>query len=619
MFKRLYIFLFLIAQHVNYCQIKSDSTNIDSYFLTSELPLEYLKANQFNDGKGLIIVRNTSEWNSLYSKRDEPACYIHKVGDYEYYFYNWFAIVSSDQLLPKGYLLVTQKDIERWSNANWSSNSIWKKGLSCRETTNETAKGKDIYIDKEGKLNFKNIGSIEWNYSNSEYSIQSEQYFWINQSKKDEYGDAVAMVDGSSPRLNFSKRFNGLPVICILNVFDFYKDSVFSYKALLPNKYKEFMGSIINLINKEKTIDFKNFQLKGQLKFTNAGINISDKIKISEGSYSQNQHLTDKVQSMVSNFKEYPIYNGKAVNAATNFNIKVNSLVEFEKYSYVSISENLPSLPYSITSSLTENSSYIKRCKYQKTKVIMPDENTNSVFQSKIISVKFKGPLYSLYSFIPGLGLAKINKGNVSFNKLKMWHFTAGISGLTLASLIYSRYNYDLYRKSSGEKEIYYSRANTTHKTALIGGMLYATLFITDFTLTLKKGLSNKRHQMRINNSLTDYYNTQTEINFTKAEPKVEAKEVPVRSLANVFTPNGDKQNDTFNLIYSDVLHINLFIYDRSGKVVYKYMGDNGYVVWDGKNLEGVDCPNGVYFYTVEIKDKKGKEFNEKGNVSLYR
>ncbi len=96
--------------------------------------------------------------------------------------------------------------------------------------------------------------------------------------------------------------------------------------------------------------------------------------------------------------------------------------------------------------------------------------------------------------------------------------------------------------------------------------------------------------------------------------------EVPSKlEIPNIFTPNGDKVNDTFRLIGSSLDEITAIIYDRWGNKVYDVTSNTGNIAWDGKNLSGKDCADGTYFYIIKAKGKDGVEFEQKGNVTLLR
>lgn len=101
---------------------------------------------------------------------------------------------------------------------------------------------------------------------------------------------------------------------------------------------------------------------------------------------------------------------------------------------------------------------------------------------------------------------------------------------------------------------------------------------------------------------------------------KIITVEVPSKmQVPNVFTPNGDKVNDYFRLIASSLKTVNVMIYDRWGNKVYEVTSDTGNFAWDGKNQYGKDCAAGVYFYVIKAEGKDAQEYEQKGNVSLFR
>ncbi len=89
--------------------------------------------------------------------------------------------------------------------------------------------------------------------------------------------------------------------------------------------------------------------------------------------------------------------------------------------------------------------------------------------------------------------------------------------------------------------------------------------------------------------------------------------------VPNVFTPNGDGINDHFILHTANLSEISASIYDRWGEKMYEVTTDKGNIEWDGKTLGGKEVPAGTYFWMVKAKGKDGQDFNQKGNVTLYR
>lgn len=75
----------------------------------------------------------------------------------------------------------------------------------------------------------------------------------------------------------------------------------------------------------------------------------------------------------------------------------------------------------------------------------------------------------------------------------------------------------------------------------------------------------------------------------------------PVYFLPNVFSPNGDGQNDFFiPFPYRFVQKIDLKIYNRWGTVVFETTDPN--INWDGRNMaNGELLSDGVYYYTCTV------------------
>jgi gliding motility-associated-like protein len=90
-------------------------------------------------------------------------------------------------------------------------------------------------------------------------------------------------------------------------------------------------------------------------------------------------------------------------------------------------------------------------------------------------------------------------------------------------------------------------------------------------------------------------------------------------TVPNVFTPNGDGANDKFKLLTQNLTNIEATIFDRWGNIVFETTSDKGNIEWDGMNLYGKESANGTYFYVIKADGKDGKEYTEKGTISLYR
>ncbi len=60
-------------------------------------------------------------------------------------------------------------------------------------------------------------------------------------------------------------------------------------------------------------------------------------------------------------------------------------------------------------------------------------------------------------------------------------------------------------------------------------------------------------------------------------------------------------------------------IYDRWGTKVFEVTSDTGNFAWDGTNLQGQKCAEGVYFYVLHATGADDQQYDMNGNVSLFR
>lgn len=100
--------------------------------------------------------------------------------------------------------------------------------------------------------------------------------------------------------------------------------------------------------------------------------------------------------------------------------------------------------------------------------------------------------------------------------------------------------------------------------------------------------------------------------------------------LPNVFSPNGDGDNDEFEFQPMNVVSLSARIYNRWGTQVAEITSPTG--KWDGKDKGGKECPDGVYYYVLEIntaveptvydpnpRELSGTQFTFNGTVTLIR
>ncbi|WP_430404953.1 choice-of-anchor L domain-containing protein [Fluviicola sp.] len=90
----------------------------------------------------------------------------------------------------------------------------------------------------------------------------------------------------------------------------------------------------------------------------------------------------------------------------------------------------------------------------------------------------------------------------------------------------------------------------------------------------------------------------------------------PTVIVPNIFTPNGDANNDVFKLTTTNATDVIIKINNRWGNNVYVGSGLDPH--WDGK-IDGTIAPDGVYFVQYTVKGLMGKEITGQGFLQLIR
>lgn len=91
----------------------------------------------------------------------------------------------------------------------------------------------------------------------------------------------------------------------------------------------------------------------------------------------------------------------------------------------------------------------------------------------------------------------------------------------------------------------------------------------------------------------------------------------PIIVAPNVFTPNGDDDNDVFELDSQYAILIELTIMNRWGNVLFLESGVNP--VWNGKTKGGENAEDGTYFYTYKATGIDGTTVEGHGFFNLFR
>lgn len=114
----------------------------------------------------------------------------------------------------------------------------------------------------------------------------------------------------------------------------------------------------------------------------------------------------------------------------------------------------------------------------------------------------------------------------------------------------------------------------------------------------------------------------ETSTSAQNQEPKqnVATEKLPEESklqfkLPNIFTPNGDGNNDFLKLDIANVTEFVIVILDAKSNVVFK--SEDADFKWDGTNLHGDKLPAGNYIYYVTAKDLEGKAVTKYSSLTI--
>jgi gliding motility-associated-like protein len=87
--------------------------------------------------------------------------------------------------------------------------------------------------------------------------------------------------------------------------------------------------------------------------------------------------------------------------------------------------------------------------------------------------------------------------------------------------------------------------------------------------------------------------------------------------IPNIFTPNGNGDNDVYKLSAQNIKNLNAEIYNRWGIRINSFTGTNGF--WDGTTIAGEKAPEGIYYITINADGMDKKTHHYSGYVQLVR
>jgi gliding motility-associated-like protein len=90
-----------------------------------------------------------------------------------------------------------------------------------------------------------------------------------------------------------------------------------------------------------------------------------------------------------------------------------------------------------------------------------------------------------------------------------------------------------------------------------------------------------------------------------------------IASIPGSFSPNGDGVDDLFVFQSKNIVNMEVVLFDKKGKIVYTWKGIDG--KWDGKNQQGKQAQDGIYYYIITADGVDGKKYEQKGSIKLTR
>ena len=87
--------------------------------------------------------------------------------------------------------------------------------------------------------------------------------------------------------------------------------------------------------------------------------------------------------------------------------------------------------------------------------------------------------------------------------------------------------------------------------------------------------------------------------------------------LPNIFTPNGDRVNDLFEIKMEDKLEFQIVVLNQQNQPVFK--SNDAHFQWDGTMLNGQPAPSGTYLYYFSAKDMNGKDVTKSSLLTINR
>lgn len=87
-------------------------------------------------------------------------------------------------------------------------------------------------------------------------------------------------------------------------------------------------------------------------------------------------------------------------------------------------------------------------------------------------------------------------------------------------------------------------------------------------------------------------------------------------NVPNVFSPNGDGNNDYFEVTTNGTTVYEFTVFTRNGSRIYHSVSPR--IFWDGRSVGGKELSEGIYYYVIE-EEGDSEPFEEAGFIHLFR